>query len=271
MRYCHIVLIAVIVAECGMCSPLFAQKKIDDSRKWLGIKPYEYALINDTTATEGVVPLFDGKTLNGWVQRGGKAKYTVEDGMIVGETVPKTSNSFLCTEKEYGDFVLDLDFKVDPELNSGVQFRSECFDKPTTVKVGDKEIKIPAGRVHGYQCEIDMDSKKARWWTAGIYDEARRLWLYPGALGGDEKAFTEQGAKISKQNQWNHLRIAAIGDSIKTWLNDVPAAELKDSMTLKGFVALQVHAVGDRQEALHVYFKNIRIKELNAKDINTEK
>jgi hypothetical protein len=226
-------------------------------------------LINDTA--EGFVPLFDGKTLNGWIQRGGKAKYVVEDGMIVGATVPNTSNSFFCTEKNYGDFILELDYKVDPELNSGVQFRSECFDEPTTVKSGDKEIKIPAGRVHGYQCEIDMDGKKARWWTAGIYDEARRLWLYPGSLGGDNKKFTEQGAKISKPNEWNHLRIEAAGDSMKTWLNGVPAAEIKDSMTPKGFIALQVHAVGDRPEPLHVYFKNIRIKEIVSKENKTEK
>ncbi len=221
--------------------------------------------------SDGFVALFDGKTLDGWIQRGGKAKYEVQDGMIVGATVPKTANSFLCTEKNYGDFILELDFKIDPELNSGVQFRSECFERPTTVKTDIKEIKIPAGRVHGYQCEIDMDNKKARWWTAGIYDEARREWLYPGALGGNKEAFTAQGANRSKQNDWNHLRIEAVGDSIKTWLNDVPAAELKDSMTPSGLIGLQVHSVGNRVEPLHVYFKNIRIKEISPAEKETQK
>jgi hypothetical protein len=224
----------------------------------------------DKTA-DGFVPLFDGKTLNGWTQRGGKAKYAVEDGMIVGSTVPNTKNSFLCTEKDYADFILEMDFKVDPALNSGVQIRSECFDMPTTVKWGEKEIKIEAGRVHGYQYEIDMDGKKARWWTGGIYDEGRRLWLYPGILGGNKEDFTAQGAKISKQNEWNHIRIEAVGDSIKTWLNGVPAADIKDFMTPKGLIALQVHQVGARVEPLYIYWKNIRIKEIGLKDKESKK
>jgi hypothetical protein len=258
-------LLAVVLQCSGM--RLFAEDKpkgiiqLDNGQ----IRPVEKTLINDTDY--GFVPLFDGKTINGWIQRGGKAKYTVEDGMIVGTTVPKTPNSFLCTEKDYGDFILELEFKVDPAMNSGVQFRSECFDEPVTIKVGDKEIKIPAGRVHGYQYEIDMDvnrkvNGKPRLWTAGVYDEARRKWLYPGILGGDEAAFSEQGAKICKHNDWNHVRIEAVGDSIKTWLNGALAADFKDSMTPKGFIALQVHDVGDRQEPMYVYWKNIRIKEL---------
>jgi len=114
--------------------------------------------------------LLDGKTLHGWVQHGGKAAYRVEDGEIVGSTVPNTPNSFLCTEKTFGDFILELDFKVDPKLNSGVQIRSECFDEPKTIEAGGKTIKIPAGRVHGYQVEIDPSPRA---WTAGIYDEGR--------------------------------------------------------------------------------------------------
>ena len=207
--------------------------------------------------------LFDGKTLTGWVQRGGKAKYEVQDGCIVGSTVLATPNSFLCTEKTYGDFILEVDYKCDPKLNSGVQFRSECFDKPTTVKAGNKEIKIAAGRVHGYQCEIDMDDNKARWWTAGIYDEGRRAWLYPGSLGGEKEAFTAQGAKLSKQNDWNHLRIEAVGDSLKIWLNGEPRAAIHDSMTPRGFFGLQVH--GTKEAGLQVRFKNIRLQDKSAK------
>src|SRR4051794_31696658 len=74
------------------------------------------------------VELFNGKDLTGWTQKGGKAKFFVQDGCIVGETVTNTPNSFLCTEKDYDNFILELDFKVDPRLNSGVQFRSQCFD-----------------------------------------------------------------------------------------------------------------------------------------------
>ena len=86
-------------------------------------------------------PLFDGKTLEGWTQHGGKAKYTVENGEIVGTSVPMTPNSFLCTNKEYGDFILELEFKVDPTLNSGVQIRSQVYAEPTEVKVGEKTMR----------------------------------------------------------------------------------------------------------------------------------
>ncbi len=199
-------------------------------------------------------PLFDGKTLDAFTQHGGKARYTVEDGVIVGTSVPATPNSFLCTNKQYGDFVLELEFKVDPPLNSGVQIRSEVFDEPTELKAGDKTIKIAAGRVHGYQVEIDP-SKRA--WSGGIYDEGRRGWL-----NNLEKNPAAQQA--FKQNEWNHYRVECQGDSIKTWINNVPAADLKDSMTPKGFIALQVHGVGNDASKVgkQVRWRNLKIKEL---------
>jgi hypothetical protein len=195
--------------------------------------------------------LFNGKDLDGWVQRGGKAKYRVEDNQIVGSSVPNTNNSFLCTRKHYADIVLELDFKVDPELNSGVQIRSHCFDEDKTIEVNGKKIKIKGGVVHGYQVEIDP-SKRA--WTGGIYDESRRGWLY------DLKK-NEPARKAFKQNDWNKFRIECRGPSIKTWLNGVPAADLKDSLTASGFIALQVHGVGKKAEPMEVRFRNLRIKE----------
>jgi hypothetical protein len=196
-------------------------------------------------------PLFDGKTLDGWIQRGGKAKYRVENGEIVGSSVPNTGNSFLCTDKDYGDFVLELEFKVDPALNSGVQIRSHAFDEPTEVEWQGKTIKIPAGRVHGYQVEIDP---LERAWSAGIYDEGRRGWL-------NDLKNNEPARKAFKQGEWNALRVVCKGDSIKTWLNGVPAADLKDDMTPSGFIALQVHGVRDKTEPLEVRWRNIRLSE----------
>jgi hypothetical protein len=191
---------------------------------------------------DGFVPLFDGKTLDGWVQKGGKAKYRVENGELVGSSAPNTKNSFLCTEKVYGDFVLDLEFKTDPNLNSGVQVRSES--KPDPSAGGE--------RVFGYQVEIDP---APRAWSGGIYDESRRGWLV-----NLEK--NEAARKAFKPNEWNKFRIECSGDTIKTWINDVPAADLKDDMTKKGLIALQVHSVGKREEQLEVRFRNVRIKEL---------
>ncbi len=203
-------------------------------------------------ADSGWTSLFNGKDLDGWVQRGGKAKYRVEDGQIVGTSVPNTTNSFLCTQRAYANFILELEFKVAASLNSGVQVRSQCFDEPRTVELNGKPYKIAAGRVHGYQVEIDPS---ARAWTGGIYDEGRRGWL--NDLKNNEPART-----AFKANDWNQFRIECRGDSIKTWLNGVPAADLKDAVTPSGFIALQVHGVGKREETLEVRFRNLRIQEL---------
>jgi Domain of Unknown Function (DUF1080) len=208
---------------------------------------------------EDPLALFNGKDLDGWVQRGGKAKYQAEDGQIVGTAAPNTANSFLCTTKDYADFILELEFKVDPNLNSGVQVRSHCYDHETTVDAvvdgKPKKIKIAAGRVHGYQVEIDPDVKRDRLWTGGIYDEGRRGWLVD--LKNNDPA-----RKAFKPEQWNAFHIECKGDSIKTWLNGVAAADLKDSMTPSGFIGLQVHAVGKKEEPYEVRFRNLRIKEL---------
>ncbi len=183
--------------------------------------------------------LFDGKTLKGWNIKGGKAHYEVTNGMIEGTTVMNTANSFLCTDKSYGDFILELDYKVDPKLNSGIQIRSNSFPYYRN------------GRVHGYQVEIDPSERA---WSAGIYDEARRGWLY------DLKENPTARAAF-KQNEWNHYRIEAVGDTIKTWINGVPAANLIDDMTSKGFIALQVHSIGKdkNKEGIHITWKNIKI------------
>jgi hypothetical protein len=197
------------------------------------------------------VSLFNGKDLDGWVQRGGKAKYRAEDGQIVGSSVPNTGNSFLCTKRDYADFVLELEFKVQDGLNSGVQVRSQCFDEARTIELGGKKIAVPAGRVHGYQVEIDPS---ARAWTGGVYDEGRRGWLHD--LKNNEPA-----RKAFRPNGWNKFRIECKGDSIRTWLNGVAAADLKDAATPSGFIGLQVHGVGNREEPLEVRFRNLRLKE----------
>lgn len=196
-------------------------------------------------------PLFDGKSLDGWVQHGGKAQYRVEDGCIVGKSVANTTNSFLCTRKDYGDFVLEFEFKVAPTLNSGVQFRSQVFDRETELIVAGKPKKIPADRVHGYQYEIDP-AKRA--WTGGIYDEGRRGWLV-------DLKNNPAGQRAFKQNQWNAARIECKGDKIKTWLNGVPTAELTDSMTTKGLIGLQVHSVSKNGTlGAEVRWRNLRIQ-----------
>ena len=201
---------------------------------------------------DGWVDLFNGKNLDGWTQRGGKATYTIEGDEIVGTTAPNTSNTFLCTDKDYGDFEFEFEFKVDPKMNSGVQFRSQSFDREHSIEDKGKTIKIPAHRVHGYQYEIDPSDRK---WSAGVYDEGRRGWLY--SLTDHPEA-----QKAFVQNEWNKARIEARGDHIQTWLNGIPVADLHDDMTLKGFIALQVHAVGANKDPLQIRWRNLRLHEL---------
>ncbi len=194
------------------------------------------------------VLLFNGKDLTGWTQKGGKAKFAAENGLVVGTAVSGTPNSFLCTKKLYGNFILEYEYKCDNRLNSGVQIRSNAYEKDVTKTLDNgKTKKFPAGRVHGYQVEIDPN-KPDRMWSAGIYDEGRRGWLYPGLRGGDKAAFTKAGQKIYKPDKWNKVRVECRGDSIKTWLNGVARADFKDGLTAKGFIGLQVHGIGGKKE-----------------------
>lgn len=183
--------------------------------------------------------LFDGKTLEGWVQKNGKAKYSVENGQIIGTAVANTPNSFLCTEEKFGDFILELDAMIEDHMNSGVQFRS---------------LSTPAyqdGRVHGYQLELDPTDRA---WTGGIYDEGRRGWLYIPNINPPAKTAFKIG-------EWNHLRIEAIGPQIRTWVNGIPVAHLIDEETAEGFIALQVHSIyGAMEEGSRVRWKDIKIQ-----------
>ncbi|MGD9633461.1 MAG: DUF1080 domain-containing protein, partial [Pirellulales bacterium] len=160
------------------------------------------------------VELFNGKDLSGFKQRGGAAKYSVEDGAIVGRSVPDTSNTFLATEKEYGDFALELDFKIDdPAFNSGIQIRSHARPE------GNGE------RVFGYQVEIDP--RADRRWTAGIYFEAGDEHRQAGWL--NDLSENESAQKAFKLGEWNHVKIVAQGPHIETWLNGVKAADFTDT------------------------------------------
>jgi hypothetical protein len=201
-------------------------------------------------AEDGWQDLFNGKNLDGWEVKNGQARFEAVDGMIVGTSVPKEPNSFLCTKEEFGDFVLEFEFFGHPNLNSGVMIRG----------LSNKDYRDY--RVHGYQCELE-DEAQERDWTAGIYDEARRGWLFPDKK--DEawcRRFGEAGKRLYKNGEWNRIRVECKGDSIKTWLNGEPRADLKDDMTAKGFIGLQVHGVGDKSEPMSVKWRNIRLKKL---------
>lgn len=186
--------------------------------------------------------LFNGKSLNGWKKVAGDAEYKIEDGAIVGVTVPNTPNSFLITEQEYGDFILELEVKImDTTSNSGIQFRSHYDPAGNNGK----------GKVFGYQYELDPSSRR---WTAGVYDEGRRDWLYPLMLNAKAQEMLKTGV-------YNKVRVECIGNTIKTWINENPAAYIVDDIDSKGIIALQVHSIGNPNMAgKKIYWKNIHIR-----------
>ncbi len=192
--------------------------------------------------------LFNGKDLSGWEIKNGTAEYRIEGNAIVGTSKTGTPNTFLCTKKKYSDFIFEVEVLVSPGLNSGIQFRSSSIKS------------YRDGRVHGYQCELDTSERA---WTGGIFDEARRGWLYPLTIN-------DKGSKAFVNGAWNKVRIEAIGDSIKTFVNEIQCSNLVDDMTSNGFIALQVHSIGAKElEGKTIKWKNIRIATQNLHEIKT--
>ena len=214
---------------------------------------------------DGYQWLFNGNDLTNWQQTGGKAKFYVEDHSIVGEAVTDSPSSFLCTRQIYDDFELIAEFKADGPLNSGIQFRSHVYaieiDYPSTEK--KKHRTLPAGRIHGYQAEIDSN-QTSRVWTAGIFDQSRRGWLFPGPKGGHPDQFASQGQTLYRPNRWNEIKIRCQGPRIQTWLNGIQRADFNDSLSASGIIAIQIHGIGKKPELAgeSVRFRRLRLKPL---------
>ena len=181
--------------------------------------------------------LFNGKNLKGWTQLGGKAEFKVEDGAIVGITKADQPNSFLATKKNYGNFILEFEFKMDEPLNSGVQFRSHS----------SKDYRD--GRVHGYQFEMASPDG----WTGGVWDEEGRGWMYP-------LSYNPRSHRAYRSGEWNKGRIEAYRTSLRTWVNGIQCSDFIDDVDSSGFIALQVHApYNESYVGRRVAWKNIRI------------
>lgn len=194
-------------------------------------------------------PLFDGKTLEGWTVRGGRAAYKVEDGAIVGTTVEGSPNTFLC-KGDFRDFELELEVKCDPALNSGVQIRSHVYDKDGPDPIDPKQQR-KAGIVYGPQCEI---ARKETGTAARFYDEGRRgKWLCeikPEA----KDAFQDDG--------WNRYRIVVQGNRYRSWINGIAATDFTDDVDTHGFVGLQVHGIAKDQGPYQVRWRKVRTRDL---------
>lgn len=198
---------------------------------------------------EGFTPLFNGEDLDGWTRVNGTGEFKVEDDCIVGTGERVRNNTFLRTDKTYSDFDFRFEFKFDDlSGNSGMMFRG-------LQREGED------GRVHSYQCE--HDNGKDRAWTAGLYDEARRGWLFPNKANEEQcEKFTEQGRELTKWDDWNEVRILCKGREIKIWLNGEERVVFTDDgeeFTPEGFFALQVHS----GNSCNVRWRNLRVKELS--------
>lgn len=241
-KLCWVATVVMIWAIPG--TPTTAQQATTES---------DSAQTKFASTDSGFKPMFTDDSFEGWVQLGGKAKYEIKAGVVTGTCVEGEPNSFMATGMDYSNFELELEFKVHPKMNSGVQIRSQCFANKTSFKLADGKIKhIPAGRVHGYQAEIDPSDRR---YSGGIYDEARRAWL-------NDLANNDAAREAFDPVGWNHSRIRCDGDHIQTWINGVAAADLKDDVTPAGFIALQVHGAFRKKQMIGttVQWRNIRIK-----------
>jgi hypothetical protein len=224
----------------------------DELMKWVAAIVLSFFCLMPSTVSAaddaGWVNLFDGESLKGWIQKNGTATYRVEQGTIIGKTNEGSPNSFLCTERDYADFELELEVKVDDHLNSGIQIRSK-----TKEPQGDEKF----GRVYGPQVEIEASGSAGA--EAGyVYGEATGLdWLTPEERLKPHKHF--------KDGEWNHYRVVARGPRIQTWINGEPIEDLTHEEIFKshpsGFISLQVHGIRQGEGPYEVAWRKIRIRE----------
>jgi hypothetical protein len=208
--------------------------------------------------------IFNGSNLDGWVNYGG-GKFYVEDQCIVAEAINGIPNTFLHTEKKYQNFELEFDVKLDTVLNSGVQIRSNIYQKDTQTirwggrfdENGDKMIirkKRSAGRFWGYQIEIDPTSRA---WSGAIYEEAGRGFLHTPGINQEVKS-------ALKPLEWNHFRVRVKDHHIQSWVNGVMVGDVYDDLTDNGYIALQLHGIGKNKLKANkkIRWKNLSLKEL---------
>lgn len=192
---------------------------------------------------EGFESLFNGTDLSGWTPKGGTCKFEAKDGCIVGECVPGSNSTYLCTESaEFEDFVFTCDMKWEVDGNSGVMLRADS--KPG--KKGEETVFGPQAEMEGFE--------KDRGWSGGIYGQSCGGMMYPLW----HKEHVAARAALKKEG-WNRLTISAKGNVVKTWVNGVPCAHWEDDGTYpKGFFGLQIH----KGKQGKVLWKNLMVKPL---------
>jgi hypothetical protein len=185
--------------------------------------------------------LFNGKNLRGWKALNGFAKYEVEGNAIVGTSTKDSPSTYLRYKKEYTNFILEYEIKIDNTLNGGVQIRSHYDDSKGK------------NSVFGPQVEADTSP---RGWSGGIFDQSRYNWRYTLEYNPEVKT-------ANKHGEWNKVKVIACGHRIVTWINGVNIANLIEENVEKGFIALQVHAAGGAKIGKKTRWKNIKLTEIS--------
>ena len=159
-------------------------------------------------------------------------EWKVEDGVLIGRngtnwtTNPKKSGSWLRTEKEYGDFVLELEYAINRRGNSGIFIRSGLEENP-------------AFTGHELQINDDHGRPPAKYTSGSLYDVV---------------APTKNMSKPA--GEWNQVKIEAVGKKITAWVNGEKIIDYESDRRAKGYIGLQNHDA--RSE---VRFRNIRLTE----------
>ena len=203
----------------------------------IGTTLFSLCMALTLSAQQQFTSLTNGSDLSNWESYGGQAPYTISGDTITGTAVVNTPNTFLCTERPYSDFILTLEFNDDAPLNSGVMARGQWRQQD--------DIR----RIYGYQVEIDPSP---RGYTGGIYDEARRGWIYP-------LHYNDRARQLYRHGEWNELRVEAIGHNLRTYVNGEAAANLVDSLDDSGLICLQVHAINEDLAGKQVRWRNIQV------------
>lgn len=203
-------------------------------------------------ASDGFVPLFNGRDLEGWDGKPGW--WRVEDGTITAESTPEKP----CTKHNYlvwrggepGDFELQFEYRI-VGGNSGVQFRSR--------QIEDWDMR-------GYQADLEAGPE----WTGALFEHERG----GVALRGQKVMIAADGTKQITQfakpedlqakirsDDWNQYRIVARGPEIQLFINGVKTAHAVDRQAGKaaarGRIGLQMHP----GPPMKVQFRNLKLKE----------
>ena len=174
-------------------------------------------------------PLFDGKSLDGWIEWG-QEKWSVEDGVIWGRSGEKKSEGYLATKETWKDFHVRGTFKMAGEGNFGLFYHS-------TIKYDDKQYPVISG-VQGEVAPADPSQGNASP-SGWVYESYKRGWLV-------EPDMKSPAAFALKPADWNEIEIKSEGRHIQTWINGIPVVDWTDPAPnlTEGSFALQLHTGG---------------------------